>query len=86
MRPRAIDLHIERLVLEGLDLRDGDMVATALEGELARRLGLPGATIQVAEHRHIDRLDAGAVAIPRNDGGAAAGRSVAVAVDRGLRG
>lgn len=85
MRPRAIDLHIERLVLEGLDLRDGDVVVTALEGELARRLGLPGATIQVAEHRHIDRLDAGALPFPRNNGPAAAGQALAGTVDQGLR-
>lgn len=85
MRPRVIDLHIERLVLEGLDLRDGDIVARALEGELARRLGLSGATIQVAEHRHIERLDAGAVPFPRNDGPAAAGQALAGAVDQGLR-
>ena len=59
MRPRSIDVHVERLVLHGTLSADRDRIADAVAQELARALGdgeIPGAWLQSA---HSDRVDAG---------------------------
>ena len=38
MRPRRIELHLDELVLEGIDPRDRDRVVASLERELSEHL------------------------------------------------
>ncbi|NVM94829.1 hypothetical protein [Arthrobacter wenxiniae] len=93
-----IDVRIDRLVLEGLDVdaRSAALVSTALETELARRLG--GAAGNTAEAgdggaRAADWMPANAavpalrpapVALPGGSDPRAMGRSIAGAVMGGL--
>lgn len=41
-------LHIDRLVLRGIDPNDADALAAALQDELQRQLDVPGALDQLA--------------------------------------
>jgi hypothetical protein len=73
-----IDLHIEKLVLEGFSSADRHRIGAAIERELARLLterGLPPGLAQKAE---IPRLDGGSfemsrTATPERVGGRVAG-------------
>jgi hypothetical protein len=84
MNPGPIELHIDELVLEGVDPGDRLAVADALRGELARLLaagGLPGLQEADAEGSHLNRgtLQLRAGTLPRDTGAA-----VAQAVYRGI--
>lgn len=76
-----IVLHIERLVLRGIDPADADAVAQALREGLRQQLGLSGVRAQGNRYR----FNAGSVGIAHADDAAALGRAIAERiVQRGL--
>jgi hypothetical protein len=74
---RAIELHIEELVLHGFAPHDRHAIADAVRDELAAKLEEGG--LGLSEDLSIERLDGGTIALPRR-GGAAAGRSIGAAL------
>ncbi|MDB6144113.1 MAG: hypothetical protein JWP80_3157 [Pseudomonas sp.] len=76
-----IVLHIDRLVLRGIDPADADALAQALRDELGQQLRLSGVRPQGDRYR----LDAGLVGIAHDDDADALGRALAARiVERGL--
>lgn len=77
-------LHIERLVLDGLDLPHGHpaRLRSALEGELARLMRVPQR--RPLEGGAMPQLRMSDVATRRGDSPEAIGKRVARAVHRGL--
>ena len=61
-----IVLHIDRLVLRGIDPNDADAFAVALQEELRDQLKHPD-TASRLDHSHRSRLHVGAAAVERTD-------------------
>ncbi len=57
--PRAIELHIDELVLHGFSPADRLRIGAALEGELARLLAESGIPPELARVSGIERVDGG---------------------------
>lgn len=83
----TINLHIERLVLEGLPLgvRDGPLVRAAVEAELARLLAEDVPSGALATSRSAPLVRAGTIARPAGDG-TGLGTQIGAAVFAGLAG
>jgi hypothetical protein len=76
-----IVLHIDRLLLHGIDPSDADALAHALRDELSHHLHSAGMDLQ--GHRY--RLDLGCVRLAHDQDAAALGRAIARRIaDRGL--
>ncbi len=73
---RAVELHIEELVLHGFAPHDRHAITDAVQQEIAARLATRG--IGAAQDGSIDRMDAGTITLPR--GTAAAGAAIGAAV------
>jgi hypothetical protein len=76
-----IELHIEELVLHGVDPADRHRIGDAVERELARLL----AERPISGQRDIEHLDAGTRRLPAHANAPAIGAQVARAVHGGLR-
>lgn len=81
----SIHLHIDRLVLEGLPLSQGDgpLLQAALESELTRLLG-DGLSGELAKGAAVPRLKAQGIDVAPSDGPKAIGRKIAGSVCGGL--
>jgi len=81
-----INLHIERLVLDGLPLADGQgaIVRAAVEGELARLLSEGGMAPGLQSGIAMPSLRAGAINLNADSGPAQIGQQLAQAVYGGL--
>jgi hypothetical protein len=83
-----VHIHVDRLVLHGVDYADRHSAVAAIERELTGRLGQPGAAEQLAGLGHRDRLPSGRVTIDAGSRrvilGAAAAGGVAQALVPGL--
>lgn len=84
MKPKKIDLHIEKLVLHGFADGDRYRIAEAVERELARLLAEKGVPQSLAEGGVIDRLDGGEFKVTHGSRPEATGAQVARAVYGGL--
>ncbi|HEX7318189.1 MAG TPA: hypothetical protein VF297_30070 [Pyrinomonadaceae bacterium] len=85
MRPGAIKLHIEELVLHGFEPRDRAALGAALETELARLIAA-GDFDSLTNAGSVARLDGGAFEMPAHAGPEVAGTRLARAVYDGLTG
>lgn len=83
-----INLHIERLVLDGLPLehRQGPHLQAAIEQELGRLLSQAEAPARLGAGRHATRVDAGTIQVAERADPAGVGRQIAAAVYRGVGG
>jgi len=81
-----INLHIERLVLDGLPLADGQgaIVRAAVEGELARLLGDGGITQSLQEGIAPPNLRTDVIALNAESSPTQVGQQIARAVHGGL--
>jgi hypothetical protein len=81
-----IHLHIERLVLDGVDVAPGDSgkLRLAMEQELAHLLGTGGLAPGMRTGGAVDSLDGGAVHMERGGTPARLGRQAASAVYSGI--
>lgn len=81
----SIHLHIDRLVLEGLSLSQGDglQLQVALESELTRLMG-DGLSGELAKGGAVPRLKAQGIDVAPSDGPGAIGRKIAGSVYGGL--
>jgi hypothetical protein len=81
----AVDLQIDRLVLDGFQPLDRAALAHALEAELARLIGVQGLPPQLASPGAA-RLDGGSFELPPGASPAELGQSIAHGLYRGLGG
>jgi hypothetical protein len=77
-------IHVDRLVLHGVDPGDAAVVAAAVQAELQRALAAPHLAQALAASGNRYRLRAGDVRVDRRRGGAAMGRAVAGSIARGV--
>jgi hypothetical protein len=82
----TINVHIERLILEGLELGpgQGDLVRAAVEAELARLLGQGGLAQQVQSSGSLPSVRASAMQLALQTGPAGIGAQIAQAVYGGI--
>jgi hypothetical protein len=85
MRPGAIRLHIDELVLRGFEPGDHAALGAALQTELARLLAAGDYDALTGAGR-VARLDGGAFELPAHPNPAVAGTRLARAVYDGLTG
>ena len=76
-------LHIDRLVLTGIDRHDADAVAAGVQAELQRLLAEPGAAAALADAGPRGRIHAGQVAVAGK--GQAMGQALAGGIARGIK-
>ena len=83
-----INLHIERLVLEGLGVARHEVpqVRAAVEAELSRLLAERGLDLGLLAGGAFARLDAGELSLPRGGGPAQLGARIAESVFGGFGG
>jgi len=81
-----LELHIEELLLDGFDPRDRHRIADELQRSLILLLreSQDGAIEQ--QDKQIERLDAGAVSIPRSAPSGDVGSHIAGAITQALNG
>ncbi len=77
-------VHIDRLVLRGVDPSDQKAVATALQTELQRQLTEPGIARRI-DPGHRYRLDAGQVQMGKEKLGTATGAAISRALTGGKK-
>jgi hypothetical protein len=85
MRPGAVKLHIEELVLHGFEPGDRAALGAALETELARLIAA-GDPEPLTHTGRVARLDGGAFELPAHAGPEVAGTRLARVVYDGLTG
>lgn len=83
-----INLHIERLVLDGLDIAAGErrLLQFAVEAELARLLSAGGITAELASGGALPRLAGNSIQLQHAKGPAEVGRQIAGALYGGIGG
>jgi len=81
-----INLHIERLILDGLDIAPGQrrLLQSALEAELARLLTAGGITAQLASGGALHRIAGNSIQLQQAKGPAEMGRQIAGALYGGI--
>jgi hypothetical protein len=81
-----VNLHIERLVLEGIDLGSAyhPLLQAALEAELGRLLAMGGLGAALAPGTTVASLPAGGLQLSADDSPTQLGRKIAQSVYRGI--
>ena len=82
---RSVEIRIDELVLHGLSAREGREAAEAIERELIRALRELGVPESLSSAIDVERIDAGQVAVPRDQNSKMLGASVGGSIDRALR-
>lgn len=80
MKQNRIDLHIEKLVLNGFRTGDGERIRAAVQQELSRLLAARGISESPALDASCTRLKGGQIKIEPEMSAAAAGRQIALAI------
>ena len=82
----SVTLHIERLILEGVDVAHGQrhLLTSAVEAELARLLSEGGVAHQLAGGGALPRIAGPAIQLRSGDGPAQLGERIAGAVYGGI--
>jgi hypothetical protein len=82
----TIEVHIERLVLEGLPVTsaDGPRIRAAVEGELSRLLAAGGLSCELASGGAAPSIDAPEISLAPRARPDAIGRAVARSVHTGI--
>jgi hypothetical protein len=86
MSERPVSLHIDRLVLRGIDPLDQHALADGLKSELARVLAEPAVRAAMTKSRRTPVLHLGRLAMqPGTAGARTLGNGVAKAIGKGLK-
>ena len=86
MNDARVTLHIDRLVLRGIDPLDQRALTDGLKRELARVLGTPAARSVMPQSKRTPVLKLGRMAMQPGQAGARAfGSGVARAIGKGMR-
>ncbi len=84
MKPPNIDLHIDRLVLDGFAHVDRARLGASVEAELGRLFAQQGGASSLGPDGHTPRLDGGTFQAAPGAGADALGRQIAQRVYRGV--
>jgi hypothetical protein len=76
-------LHIDRLVLNGLQRGDASAIAAGLQRELQARLAGSDARAALARQGNVGRLNVGEVRLAPNAGASSLGKALAGGIVRG---
>jgi hypothetical protein len=81
-----IELHIERLVLEGVELAPGQgrLLQAAVEAELVRLLGSGGIARPLVHGAALSRVNADAIQMTNEAGAAGLGTQIAASIYSGI--
>jgi hypothetical protein len=81
-----INLHIERLILDGLPIegRDGEFLQIAIEGELTRLLTQSGGTPSLQTGTSLPSLRGDSIQLTAGNSPAQLGRQIAGSVHNGI--
>jgi hypothetical protein len=82
-RPRAIEVHIDELVLHGFDRADRHRIGDAVRIELTELLAAEKVTRPIDRSATIERLDGGSIT-PQGPGPRHLGEAIARSVSGGL--
>jgi hypothetical protein len=82
-RPRAIEVHIDELVLHGFNPADRHRIGDAVQTELVRLLETKELARSIRRGASIERLDGGAIT-PHGLGPQSLGQAIAQGVSGGL--
>jgi hypothetical protein len=85
LAPRAIHVHVERLVLDGFSRGESAAIASAVRAELGRLLTAQGLPPGLARGAALSSVDGGSLRMGAGTRPAAAGKGIARAVYGGLR-
>ena len=86
MKGQRLNLHIDKLVLRGIDPQDQQAFVSALKTELARVLTDPQARASLATSRRTPVMKLGGMQFEQGQAGAGKlGASVARAIGRGMK-
>jgi hypothetical protein len=80
--PSSIDISVEELVLDGFDAHDREAIGDAVREEMSRLVSTRPVPRLLAGSIEVDRLDGGAVEVPRGLRPRDIGRRVAAAALR----
>ena len=83
---QQVVIHIEELVIHGVDVGSRRRLGTAVEAELTRLLAQPGALAHLDASRTVDVVDAGAISLGPRPRAESTGAHIAGAVFRNLGG
>jgi hypothetical protein len=83
--PQLIEVHIEELVLHGLDARDRHRIGAAVEHELTRLFTEQGIPPSFAHTNEVPRLDGGTFTLASGSPADTVGGQVAQAVHGSLK-
>ena len=79
-----VHVHIDRLVLIGVDVRDREALDTAVRGEMARLFAERGWAEPPQAGASVERLDAGVLPLDRSTRESTLGAGIGAALHRGL--
>jgi hypothetical protein len=82
-RPRAIEVHIDELILHGFNPADRHQIGDAVQTELVRLLETKELAQSIRRGASIERLDGGEIT-PHGPGPRSLGRAIAQGVFGGL--
>ena len=83
-RPPDVHVHIDRLVLIGVDVRDREALDTAVRAEMTRLFAERGWAEPPQSAAAVERLDAGVVSLDRGTRELTLGASIGAALHQGL--
>ena len=83
---QQVVIHIEELVVHGVDVDSRRRLGAAVEAELARLLAQPGALAHLDASRTVDVVDAGAISLGPRPRAESTGAHIAGAVFHSLGG
>ena len=84
VKPRAINLRIERVVFHGLSETEREQFIKTLHADLTARLQEPAVLESIGRGRTLDRLDAGAEHVGNRGAGSAAARRATTSILRSV--
>ena len=83
---QQVVIHIDELVIHGVDVGSRRRLGAAVEAELARLLAQPGALAHLDADRTVDVVEAGAISLGPRPRAESIGAQIAEAVFHGLGG
>ena len=85
MKPKVINLHIDRLVLDGIGQLNSGQLALGLEKELHRLISTKGLHASLRQSASIQQINAKPISLSNSVRGHRLGQRIANSVYRGMK-
>lgn len=83
--PQQFEIHIEKIVVEGIDGLNGPAFREALEAQLSALLSAPNATLTPGAESYTHRLDGGSIQLPDTPQAGQLGQNVAANIFQSIQ-